>query len=134
MPGDETAQVDPGKTYYAPTHEWVRRADDGEWVVGISQYAAEALGDVVFVELPEPGKDYAAKDEIAVIESVKAASEVYAPLAGKVTAVNTELEENPQLVNDSPLERGWLFKMAPSGDQDLGALLDEDGYQSVCDA
>ena len=122
------------KTYYAETHEWVRRSDSGEWVVGISQYAVEQLGDVVYAELPEVGKAFAAKDEIAVIESVKTASEVYAPVTGKVISVNTELEANPQLVNESPLEKGWLFKMTAEQESELDALLDEDGYRSVCDA
>lgn len=119
-----------GKVLYTNSHEWIKQSGDGEWVVGISEYAAEQLGDVVYVELPEIGKDCSAKGEVAVIESVKTASDIYAPITGKIASVNTALEDNPQLVNESPLEQGWLFKITAEAEPDLGELLDEKAYQS----
>jgi len=126
------SQVLPGLRY-ARSHEWARVEDDGTVTVGISDHAQEALGDVVFVELPEPGAELAAGDEAGVVESVKAASDIYAPISGKVIAVNEALEDNPETVNSDPYQDGWFFRMQP---QDVGevenGLLDAEGYTAHC--
>ncbi len=114
---------------YTKEHEWVRLEGD-EAVVGITDYAQQQLGDVVFVELPEVGRTLAQGDEAAVVESVKAASEVYAPLSGTVTAVNDRLPDEPGLVNASPMEDGWFFRMKPSNPDEMNALMDEAAYQA----
>lgn len=110
-------------------HEWVR-LDGEEAVVGITDYAQQQLGDVVFVELPEVGKTVAQGEEAAVVESVKAASEVYAPVSGTVTAVNERLPDEPGLVNTSPMEDGWFFRMKPSDPAELDQLMDEAAYKA----
>ncbi len=113
---------------YTKQHEWARL--DGEIAtVGISDYAQEQLGDVVYVELPETGKVLARGEEAAVVESVKAASEIYAPVSGEVVEVNEALEEKPALVNASPLEEGWFLKLKVEDARELDALMDEDAYQ-----
>lgn len=116
-------------TRYTKEHEWVR-LEGGIAVIGISVYAQEQLGDVVFVELPETGKDLAKGDEAAVVESVKAASEVYAPISGKVVAVNDALEGEPGLVNQSPETTGWFFKIEPKDKSEVESLMDESAYAS----
>lgn len=121
----------PKDLFYLKTHEWAR-LDGDKLVVGISDHAQDALGDVVYVELPEPGRRLAAGDEAAVVESVKAASDVYAPIAGEVTAVNTELENNPELVNQAPYGDGWFFMLRPANSDDLKGLLDADAYAALC--
>jgi glycine cleavage system H protein len=98
---------------YARSHEWARIEDDGTVTVGISDHAQEALGDVVFVELPDEGAELAAGDEAGVVESVKAASDIYAPIAGTVVAVNSELEDTPETVNSDPYQDGWFFRLQP---------------------
>ncbi|GIX17967.1 MAG: glycine cleavage system H protein [Rhodothalassiaceae bacterium] len=118
-----------GTIRYTKEHEWVRLEGE-EAVVGITDYAQSQLGDVVFVELPEVGRELAQGDEAAVVESVKAASEVYAPLSGTVTAVNERLPEEPGLVNTSPMEDGWFFRMKPAKPAELDALMDEDAYKA----
>lgn len=117
------------KLKYTKEHEWVRMDGDVA-VIGISNYAQEQLGDVVFVELPQVGKKLTPGGEAAVVESVKAASEVYAPLAGEVVAVNQALADNPALVNSAPTGDGWFFKMKLADAGALGALMDEAAYES----
>ena len=119
---------------YARSHEWARVEDDGTVTVGISDHAQEALGDVVFVELPEEGAELSAGDEAGVVESVNAASDIYAPVSGTAVATNSVLEEAPETVNSEPYADGWFFRLQP---QDVGEvenlLLDAEGYQQHCD-
>ncbi len=114
---------------YTKEHEWVR-LEGAEVVVGITDYAQQQLGDIVFVELPEVGKSVSRGEEAAVVESVKAASEVYAPVSGTVTAVNERLPDEPGLVNTSPMADGWFFRMKPSDPAELDQLMDETAYQA----
>ena len=123
----------PNEIRYVETHEWVR-LDDGQAVVGISDHAQDALGDVVYVELPDIGATVGKGDEIAVVESVKAASDIYAPLAGTVVAVNQALEDSPELVNESPYGEGWFFTIAVDNVADADALLTAQEYQQICEA
>jgi len=118
---------------YTSSHEWVRLEADGSVTVGISDHAQEALGDLVFVELPEVGAHFVAEKEIAVVESVKAAADVYAPIAGTVTEVNQAAADAPESVNQDAYA-AWLFKMTPDNAADLDALLDAAAYQAVADA
>ena len=118
---------------YAKSHEWVKVDDDGVATVGISDHAQDALGDIVFVELPEPGATIIAKDEVAVVESVKAASDIYAPVSGEVVAVNESLVDVPETVNSSPYDNGWFFKVKLSDEDELAELLDADAYREHCD-
>ena len=113
---------------YAPSHEWVRLHDDGTATVGITQYAQDHLGELVYVELPEAGRAVAAGEACAVVESTKAASDVYAPVSGEVIEVNPELAASPQMVNDEPYESGWLYRMRVQDASQLDALLDADAY------
>lgn len=114
---------------YTKDHEWVRL--DGELaVVGISEHAQEQLGDVVFVELPEPGRTLKQGEQAAVVESVKAASDIYAPLSGEVVEKNTTLEENPALVNQSAEDAAWFFKLRVADRKELDALMDADAYRA----
>lgn len=125
----------PAELKYLSSHEWVRIEDDGETVtVGITDHAQELLGDVVFVELPELDAELSAGDEAGVVESVKAASDIFAPLSGQVIAINEDLEESPELVNSEPYEDGWFFKIKLSDADELNTLLDADGYAEVCEA
>lgn len=119
---------------YARSHEWARVEDDGTVTVGISDHAQEALGDVVFVELPEEGAQLAAGDEAGTVESVKAASDIYAPIAGTVIAINGQLEDEPETVNSDPYHDGWFFRLQPDDlDEIESLLLDADAYQAHCD-
>lgn len=118
----------PTELRYAATHEWSRQEDDGSITVGITDHAQEELGDVVFVELPEVGTECAAGNEVAVVESVKAASDIYAPVSGTIIAVNSALEDAPEKVNESPYEDGWFFRIKPSDVSELEELLDAEGY------
>ena len=122
----------PSELKYASSHEWARLEEDGTVTVGISDHAQEALGDVVFVELPEVGSSLAAGDEAGVVESVKAASDIYAPVAGEVLAVNEQLEDEPETVNGDPYNDGWFFKLQPSDTSELDALLNAEDYQARC--
>ncbi len=115
--------------YYSEDHEWIS-VEGNVGTVGITDYAQNALGDIVFVEVPEVGDDFAKGDEVAVVESVKAASEIYSPVAGEITAVNEELEDNAALVNSSPDGDGWFFKMAIADKSELEELMDADGYKA----
>ena len=120
----------PAELRFAESHEWAKKEGD-LIVVGISDHAQEALGDVVFVELPEIGKVFAAGDAAGVVESVKAASDIYSPVAGEVVAVNKELGDSPESLNSSPYE-SWIFKVKPSNaDADLAKLLDAAGYKAA---
>ena len=117
------------QTRFTKDHEWVR-VDGGKAVMGITAYAAEQLGDVVFVELPEIGKTVKQGDELAVVESVKAASEVYAPVSGKVVSVNSALEAEPGKVNEAPDGEGWFVTLELTDADELDALMDEAAYQA----
>ncbi|MBP0940167.1 glycine cleavage system protein GcvH [Pseudomonas alliivorans] len=121
----------PAELLFAESHEWARLEADGTVTVGISDHAQDALGDVVFVELPEIGKTFAAGDAASVVESVKAASDIYAPVAGKVIAVNDGLKDAPEGLNSEPYG-AWIFKLEPvDATGDLAKLLDAAGYKSA---
>ncbi|SDK84991.1 glycine cleavage system H protein [Franzmannia pantelleriensis] len=124
----------PSNLRYTKSHEWVLDNGDGTVTLGITDHAQQALGDVVFVELPEVGQELASGEEFGVIESVKAASDLYAPLGGEVVAVNESLEDAPETVNESPYEDGWIAKLKLSDADALDALLDADAYGAVVDA
>jgi glycine cleavage system H protein len=121
----------PADLRYAASHEWVRLEADGTVTVGISDHAQEALGDVVYVELPEVGSSLNAGQEAGVVESVKAASDIYAPIAGEVLAVNQVLADSPEQVNSDPYG-SWFFKLQPSNAGDIEALLDAAAYAAAC--
>ena len=123
----------PADLKYTSSHEWLRLEADGSVTVGITDHAQEALGDLVFVELPEVGAHFDAEKELAVVESVKAAADVYAPLAGTVTAVNQDAVDAPESVNQDAYA-AWLFKMKPDNAADFDKLLDAAAYQAVADA
>ena len=118
----------PSDLKYAETHEWLRQDGDGVIVVGISDYAQDALGDVVYVELPEVGDKLAAQDEAGAVESVKAASDIYAPVSGEVVAINEVLEDAPETINESPYGDGWFFKIQMSDASELDGLLNAQQY------
>ena len=120
----------PNDLKYVSSHEWVRLEDDGSVTVGITDHAQELLGDVVYVELPEIESEVALDDEIAVVESVKAASDIFAPISGTIIEVNEALEDQPELVNSSPYDDGWMFKMKPSEESELNNLLDAEAYSA----
>lgn len=123
----------PSELKYARTHEWIRLEGNGEAVVGISEHAQDLLGDMVFVELPEVGRTVDASEDCAVAESVKAASDIYAPVGGEIIAVNEALEDSPELVNSDPYGDGWLFRIKVSDESDLEELLDANDYQNSID-
>lgn len=123
----------PDDLKYASSHEWVRIDEDGIATVGISYHAQNALGDIVFVELPEIETVVAAKDEVAVVESVKAASDIYTPISGEVIEINEALIDAPETVNSDPYEEGWFFKLKPSDVAELDELMDADAYKETCD-
>ena len=118
---------------YAATHEWVRPEGDGVFTVGISEHAQELLGDMVFVDLPDVGDQVSTGDDVAVAESVKAASDVYTPLSGEIVAVNDTLEESPELVNSDSYGDGWLFKIKADDPSEVENLLDAEGYEASID-
>lgn len=123
----------PSELKYASSHEWARLESDGTIVVGITDHAQEALGDVVYVELPDVGTAIDAGAEVAVVESVKAASDIYAPVTGEVVEINPALEDEPETVNHSPYADGWFFRVKPAGLGELEDMLDADDYQNVID-
>ena len=123
----------PSELKYASSHEWARLEEDGTVTVGITDHAQSALGDVVFVELPDVGSELNAGQEAGVVESVKAASDIYAPLSGTVIAINGALEDNPETINADPYVDGWFFKLKPSAIDELDELLDADSYSEQCD-
>ena len=118
---------------YASSHEWARDEGNGVYTVGITEHAQGLLGDMVFVELPEVGDSVTQGDDCAVAESVKAASDIYAPLSGEIVEVNEALVDAPELVNNSPYEDGWMFKIKLSDEAELAALLDAEGYKNSID-
>lgn len=118
----------PAELKYATSHEWVRNEGDGVVTVGITEHAQELLGDMVFVELPEVGEAVSTGDDVAVAESVKAASDIYAPVSGEVVEVNEELEDSPELVNSDAFGDGWMFKIKIEDEGELASLLDAEGY------
>lgn len=118
------------KTVYTQEHEWLRIEDDGSVTVGITDYAQDHLGDIVYVQLPETGREFTKGEEAAVIESVKTAGEILMPAAGLVTEINTTLADEPGKVNEDPLGAGWFFKFKVNQPSDLDGLLDEAGYKA----
>ena len=121
-----------GNYKFLASHEWAKLEEDGSVTVGISDYAQEQLGDIVFVELPELNSEFNQEDEAAVIESVKAASEVYSPMGGKVVEVNTILEGSPEIINSSPYQEGWFFKLKPVDIAEFDNLLSPEEYSELC--
>ncbi len=123
----------PGDLRYTSDHEWLRQEQDGSVTVGITDHAQSALGDLVYVELPEAGQELEAGGEMAVVESVKAASDVYAPISGSVLDVNADLAEDPEKINADPYGDGWIVRLQPSGGIDSGDTMDPDAYQAMLD-
>lgn len=122
----------PQNLRYAPTHEWVEITSDGVALIGITDFAQSSLGDIVYVELPTPGATLTAGDEACVIESVKAASEIYAPISGKIESINEALADSPEIINDSCYENGWLIRIIPENLAELETLLDAQRYRENC--
>lgn len=122
----------PGDLRYTSEHEWLRKEEDGSLTIGITDHAQSALGDLVYVELPEVGQEIESGGEMAVVESVKAASDVYAPVGGTVLEVNSVLADEPEKINEDPYGDGWIVRMQPD-DDDLGDTLDPDEYQELLD-
>lgn len=120
----------PNNLKFLESHEWARVEEDGTVTVGISDHAQELLGDIVFVELPEVGKEISQSADIAIVESVKAASDVYSPLSGEVTEINEALNDNPEIINTSPYDDGWFFKIRPQDISEMEKLLDAGAYES----
>lgn len=123
----------PSELKYLATHEWARLEEDGSVTVGITDHAQDALGDVVYVELPELDQEISSGDEAGVVESVKAASDIYTPISGTVIAVNEALDDEPEKVNQDPYGDGWFFKVEPTDAGELEDMLDADAYQEVCE-
>ena len=123
----------PGDLRYTSEHEWLRPEEDGSVTIGITDHAQSALGDLVYVELPEVGQDLESGGEMAVVESVKAASDVYAPVSGSVLAVNDELADDPEKINADPYGDGWIVRLQPTGDIDESTLLSPADYQALLD-
>ena len=121
----------PAHLKYSSDHEWLRLDDDGVVVIGITDHAQESLGELVYVELPESGQELGAGDAFAVVESVKAASDVYAPISGSVADINERLNDEPDLVNGDPYDEGWLIRLVPNDPQELEDLLDADAYTQL---
>lgn len=122
----------PQDLYYAKTHEWVR-VDDHIATIGITEFAQNQLSDLTFVELPDVGRVVEAGDEVAVLESVKAASDIYAPIAGEIVEVNEVLDDAPELINNSPYEDGWLFKIKFNREEDVDDLFSAEEYDNLCE-
>ena len=123
----------PGDLKFLSSHEWIRVESDGTVTVGISDHAQDLLGDIVFVELPEVGQSIDAESDAAIVESVKAASDVYSPLSGEVIEVNGLLEDQPEIVNSSPYDDGWFYKLNPADMNELENLLSPEDYSEVCE-
>ena len=121
----------PGDLQYTSDHEWLRREDDGNVTIGITDHAQQALGDLVYVELPEVDQEVESGGDMAVVESVKAASDVYAPISGTVVEVNEALSDDPEVINSDPYGEGWIVRMKPGSDE--GDLLTPDAYQALLD-
>lgn len=116
-------------THFTENHVWVRLEGDGTATIGVSEYAQEQLGDIVFIDLPEVGAEASLGEEISLIESVKSTSDIFAPLTGVVTEVNDALAERPEIINDSPLDDGWIFRVEIEDEQELEELMDEESYE-----
>ena len=123
----------PEELKYTKDHEWIKEEDNGSFTVGITDHAQEALGDLVFVELPETECDFSSGQACSVVESVKAASDIYTPLSGKIIEINNLLVESPELVNQDPYGDGWLFRIEASSSVELDDLLDRDSYAELLD-
>ena len=123
----------PGDLKFLSSHEWARLEDDGTVTVGISDHAQDLLGDIVFIELPEVGKEVEAEGDAAIVESVKAASDVYTPISGEIIEVNSALEEQPETVNGSPYDDGLFFKVKPINVDEMSDLLSPEEYSEVCE-
>lgn len=119
----------PADLYYTDTHEWVRLESDGTATVGVTDHAQEAMGDMVYIDLPEVGTNIAAKGDCAVLESVKSASDIYAPVAGEIVTVNEQLSDTPDLVNKDAYGDGWIFKIRPENLDDVKGLMNAEAYQ-----
>ncbi len=122
----------PSELKYTESHEWLRLEDDGLVTVGVTDHAQALLGDLVFIELPEVGTEFVAGDECCVVESVKAASDVYMPISGEIMEINEALVDEPEIINNSPYDNGWLFKIKPSAEE-LDDLMDADAYLAEID-
>jgi glycine cleavage system H protein len=122
----------PNDLYYAKTHEWLR-SEDNTATVGITDFAQNQLSDITFVELPDVGREVEAGDEVAVVESVKAASDIYSPVAGTIVEVNGDLEDSPDMINASPYDAGWLFKIELRKEEDVDNLMSAEEYAESCD-
>ena len=123
------AQQLPEELKYSSTHTWSELQDDGTVKVGITNYAQQELGDIVFVELPETERSYASGDECAVVESVKSASDIYCPINGEIVAVNENLKDSPEYINEDPYGTGWIFSLQPDDEAELGELMDAAAYE-----
>ena len=123
----------PADLKFLSSHEWARVESDGTITIGISDHAQDLLGDIVFVELPEVGQSLDAESDAAIVESVKAASDVYSPLSGEVIEVNSLLEAQPEIINSSPYEDGWFYKLNPSDMGELDNLLSPEDYSDACE-
>ncbi|MDH5425315.1 MAG: glycine cleavage system protein GcvH [Gammaproteobacteria bacterium] len=119
----------PEELKYTASHEWVKMNDDGTVSVGLTEHAQELLGDIVFVETPEIETEFAAEEACCVVESVKAASDVYMPISGEIVDTNGELTERPEIINSSPYDDGWIFKIKPSNEDELEGLMDAQSYE-----
>jgi glycine cleavage system H protein len=122
------------ETRYTSDHEWVRLEDDGTLTIGITDHAQEALGDIVFVELPIVDRDVVEGESCATVESTKAANDVFAPLAGRIAEINEAIVEDPGLINRDPMGEGWFWRMEPEDDDKFETLLDEEAYQALLEA
>jgi glycine cleavage system H protein len=123
----------PGDLKYTKSHEWARIEDDDLVTIGITDHAQAALGDMVFVETPEIGAELEAEEACAVVESVKAASDIYSPVGGEIIETNADLADSPELVNDQPYGDGWIFQMRVGDPEELEGLMDAEGYEAFCD-
>ena len=123
----------PAELRYTKSHEWARQEDDGTITIGVTDHAQELLGDLVFVELPEVGDELSAEEACCVVESVKAASDVYMPISGEIVAINETLADTPEIINDSAYDDGWLFKLKPVSEDEISGLMDAETYQSEID-
>ncbi len=124
----------PDELRYTKTHEWVRTMDDGHLEIGITHHAQDMMGDMVFVELPEVGITVSAGEDCAVVESVKAASDVYAPVSGEILEINNELVDAPEVINQDPYQRGWMFRIRPLDAAEVDDLLDAEAYRELAEA
>ena len=121
----------PNELRYTKTHEWVRLDKNGVATIGITDFAQEQLGDLTYVELPGVGDNVEAQSEVAVVESVKAAADIYAPVAGTIAEINKKLEEQPELINSDPFGDGWIYKLRPDDPSEIDMLLDADAYEDM---